>query len=38
MFNQLQATEGFVSWSGDIDLTLDAMNEAIRRDARWMLN
>ncbi|MBF0497208.1 MAG: DUF2442 domain-containing protein [Deltaproteobacteria bacterium] len=37
VFSQLQVTDGFVSWPGDLDLAPDAMYEAIRRDGQWIL-
>lgn len=36
-FNQLQVTDGFVAWPGDIDLAPDAMYEAIKQKGEWIL-
>jgi hypothetical protein len=36
-FNQLQVTDGYVTWPGDIDLAPDAMYEAIHQDGVWLL-
>jgi uncharacterized protein DUF2442 len=38
VFNQLQVTNGFVSWPDEIDLAPDAMYNAIRRDGEWLLS
>jgi Protein of unknown function (DUF2442) len=38
VFNQLQVSNGFVSWPDEIDLAPDAMYEAIRRDGEWQLS
>jgi hypothetical protein len=38
VFNQLQVTNGFVSWPDEIDLAPDAMYEAIHRDGEWQLS
>lgn len=37
MFKRIQVANGFVSWPGDVDLSPDAMYEAIRRDGEWLL-
>lgn len=38
VFNQLQVSNGFVSWPDEIDIAPDAMYEAIRRDGEWLLS
>jgi len=38
VFNQLQVSNGFVSWPDEIDLAPDAMYEAILRDGEWQLS
>ncbi len=37
IFNQLTATDGFVSWPGEIDLAPDAMYAAIKAYGEWVL-
>jgi hypothetical protein len=37
IFNQLQITNGFVSWPDEIDLAPDAMYEAIKQHGEWIL-
>jgi hypothetical protein len=38
-FNQLQVTNGFVSWGADeIDLSPDSMYEAISKRGEWLLS
>lgn len=38
LFNQLQVTNGYISWPDEIDIAPDAMYEAIRRDGKWLLS
>lgn len=37
VFNQLQVTDGFVSWPGEIDLAPDAMYQAIKQHGEMVL-
>lgn len=37
-FQQLEVTEGFVTWPGELDLAPDAMHEAIRENGCWVLD
>ncbi|TAN43433.1 MAG: DUF2442 domain-containing protein [Nitrospirae bacterium] len=37
VFNQLQVTDGFVSWPGEIDLAPDAMYQAIKQHGELIL-
>lgn len=37
-FKQIQVTDGFVSWPGEIDLAPDAMYRAIRENGEWILS
>ena len=36
-FRQLQVTDGFVSWPGDIDIAPDAMYSEIKSKGTWVL-
>ena len=38
IFIQMRVTEGFVSWPGNVDLSPDAMYEAIKREGEWILS
>lgn len=38
IFEQMQVTEGFVSWPGSIDLAPDAMYGAISQNGEWVLS
>jgi hypothetical protein len=37
-FNQLKVTDGFVSWSDEIDLAPDSMYRAISQTGEWLLS
>ena len=37
VFAQVQCTDGFVSWPGDIDLAPDSMYAAISNAGKWIL-
>jgi hypothetical protein len=37
-FNQLKVTDGFVSWSDEIDLAPDSMYQAISQTGEWLLS
>lgn len=37
-FNQLQVTDGFVSWGDEIDLAPDSMYSAIAKTGEWLLS
>lgn len=37
-FNQLKVTDGFVSWSDEIDLAPDSMYWAISQTGEWLLS
>jgi len=36
-FNQIQVTNGFVTWPGELDLVPDAMYDAIKQHGEWIL-
>ena len=36
-FNQIQVTNGFVTWPGELDLAPDAMYDAIKKDGEWII-
>ncbi len=38
IFQQLQVTDGFVTWPGDIDLAPDAMHDSILEQGYWILD
>jgi hypothetical protein len=38
VFGQLQVTDGFVTWPGELDLAPDAMYEAIKENGQWVLS
>ena len=38
LFIQMRVTEGFVSWPGSVDLSPDAMYEAIKQEGEWILS
>jgi len=38
IFKQLKVTEGFVSWSDEIDLAPDSMYRAISQKGEWILS
>jgi hypothetical protein len=37
-FRQINVTNGYVSWPGEIDLAPDAMYEAIKKNGEWILS
>jgi hypothetical protein len=37
-FNQVFLEDGIVTWPNAIDLALDAMYDAIKKDGQWILN
>ncbi|MGR9013135.1 MAG: DUF2442 domain-containing protein, partial [Gammaproteobacteria bacterium] len=37
-FNQLKVSDGFVSWSDEIDLVPDSMYRAISQSGEWLLS
>jgi hypothetical protein len=37
-FGQINVTNGYVSWPGEIDLAPDAMYEAIKKNGEWILS
>lgn len=37
VFEQVQVTDGFVSWKNEIDLAPDSMYEAIKQHGEWTL-
>ncbi|MDX1902510.1 MAG: DUF2442 domain-containing protein [Gammaproteobacteria bacterium] len=37
LFNQAYIEMGVVTWPGEIDLSPDAMHEAIKKEGRWVL-
>ncbi len=37
-FSQINVTNGYVSWPGEIDLAPDAMYEAIKKNGEWILS
>ena len=37
VFAQVQCSDGFVSWPGDIDLAPDSMYAAISKAGKWVL-
>ena len=37
-FSRVAATNGYVTWPGEIDLAPDAMYEAIKKNGEWILN
>ncbi|MEO5350911.1 MAG: DUF2442 domain-containing protein [Magnetococcus sp. YQC-3] len=38
VFNQMQVTDGYVSWPGELDLAPDAMHDAIKQNGQWVLS
>ncbi|MEO5363713.1 MAG: DUF2442 domain-containing protein [Magnetococcus sp. DMHC-8] len=38
VFNQMQVTDGYVSWPGELDIAPDAMYDAIKQNGLWVLS
>lgn len=38
IFQQIQVSNGYVTWPGELDLAPDAMHQAIRENGVWVLD